>query len=112
MWKNIAESTDQVLTLLGHCQAEVYFAGLSDVFENERGEHRGAQLYIEPMWTPIIHVVTEQGVVPEFADFASAELELLDAGELAVLGMWGRLGLTVEVRDDRQYAIWVSAPEW
>lgn len=111
MWQHIGQSTDQVLTLLAHCQAEVHFAEKStDVFDQSLGQHRGAQLYLQPTWDPIIEVLESQGVIPDFADTRAAELELLEVAEEAVLALWGRLGLTVEVMEEGRYSIWVSEP--
>ena len=110
MWKQIAESTDQVLTLLGHCEAEAHFADERGAFKATTAAHRGAQLYLLPMWVPIMEVVEAQGL-PKLVDTKTAELELLDVGEAAVLEMWERLGWDVELQEDRRFAIWVGAPE-
>ena len=75
-------------------------------FNAATAAHRGARLYLVPMWAPIMEVVEAQGL-PELVDTKTAELELLDVGEAAVLDMWERLGWDVEVQED----IWVSAPE-
>lgn len=112
MWKHIGQSTDQVLTLLAHCQAETYFAeGSTGVFDEAMVEHRGVELYLRPTWDPIMEALASQGVLPDFADTRSAELEVLDVAEAAVIAMWERLGLTMEIKDQREYAIWVSEPE-
>jgi hypothetical protein len=112
MWKHIAESTDQVLTLLAHCQAEAHFAEASTgVFDEAIAEHRGVELYLRPTWDPIMEAFASQGVLPDFADTRSAELEILDVAEAAVMALWERLGLTMDIRDEREYAIWVSEPE-
>ena len=110
MWTQIAESTDQVLTLLGHCEAESHFGDERGAFKATTAAHRGAELYVRPMWSPIMEAVEAQGL-PELVDTKTAELELLDVGEAAVLGMWERLGWDVEVQQDGRFAIWVSAPE-
>jgi hypothetical protein len=112
MWKHIGQSTDQVLTLLAHCQAETHFAqGSTGVFDKAMVEHRGVELYLRPTWDPIMEALASQGVLPDFADTRSAELEVLDVAQAAVIAMWERLGLTMDIKDQREYAIWVSEPE-
>jgi hypothetical protein len=112
MWKHIGQSTDQVLTLLVHCEAETHFAeGSTGVFDGAMEEHRGVELYLRPTWEPIMEGLSSQGVLPDFSDTLSAELELLDVAEAAVIAMWERLGLTMDINDQREYAIWVSEPE-
>jgi hypothetical protein len=112
MWKHIGQSTDQVLTLLAHCQAESHFAEESTgVFDEAMAEHRGVELYLRPTWDPIMEALASQRVLPDFADTQSAELELLDVAEAAVMALWERLGLTMDIRDEREYAIRVSKPE-
>jgi hypothetical protein len=111
MWKRIGQGTDQVLTLLAHCEAETHFAEESSVFDGSIAEHRGVKLYLQPTWDPIMETLASQGILPKFAATRSAEVELLDVAEEAVIALWKRLGLTMDIRDDGQYAIWVNEPE-
>jgi hypothetical protein len=111
MWNHIGQCTDQVLTLLAHAQAEAHFAGApAEVFDESVSEHRGVELYLRPVWAPIMEEVASQGL-PDFPNTCRAELELLDVGEEVVIAMWESLGLTIEIQADRTFAIWVSAPE-
>ena len=52
-----------------------------------------------------------QGILPEFSDTRQAELELLEVGEEEILAMWKCLGLTMDIRPDRNFAIRVTQPE-
>jgi hypothetical protein len=111
MWKRIGQATDQVLTLLAHCEAETHFTEESTVFDGSIAEHPGVKLYLQPTWDPIMETLAAQGLLPEFAATRLAEVELLDVAEAAVIALWKRLGLTMDIREDRQYAIWVHEPE-
>jgi hypothetical protein len=71
----------------------------------------GTALYLAPAWTAIPQTLTAASLFPSPERFKAAELRICDAGNEALLAMWGRLGLTPEIYSDQQFAIWVSKPQ-
>ncbi|HEY3991664.1 MAG TPA: hypothetical protein VGM01_02185, partial [Ktedonobacteraceae bacterium] len=110
MWSAIVSSTDQIMTLLAHCEAEAYFLGRPGPLEDECGDHPGAKLYLGPAWKELATLIKDRPLNPTLEGFAEYELKLLDVGEQALISMWGRLGLTFTEHEDRLFALRVGEP--
>ena len=110
MWSRVVTQTDQTLTLLAHAQAEAMTLDLPRVFVDTLETHPGVTLYLEPMWKLVVEAFDGLGLIPTLDDFAEMDRRVGDAGERALLEMWEKLGMTVEIRHDRSYALWISEP--
>jgi hypothetical protein len=99
-----------VFTLLGHCEAESESAGRLGPLEVDYADHPGTELYFGPAWRAVMAIVRAQDLLPTVEMFRTDEIALLDAGETGVLSLWRQLGLTVEMRPNRAFAIWVDEP--
>lgn len=110
MWESICVTTDQVFTLLGHCEAEARIGNRTNLFDGEFENHRGVDLYLRPAWERIMAAASEHSYLNELEQFRQGEIALLDEGEASLVEMWGKLGLRVELGGERQFSIWVSDP--
>jgi hypothetical protein len=110
MWATIGSGTDQIMTLLAHCEAEAYFLGRPGPLEDECCDHPGAKLYLGPVWKELTTLIKDRPLHPTLEGFGEYELRLLEAGEKALISMWGRLGLTFKEHEDRRFDFRVDAP--
>lgn len=110
LWETIVSGTDQIITLLAHCEAEAYFLGRLGPLEDECSDHPGAKLYLGPAWKEINTLIKDRPLDLTLEGFAECELKLLEVGEKALIDMWGRLGLTFEEYADRNFHLHVSNP--
>lgn len=111
--RHLLEGTDQTLTLLAHTEACARSGGDPDLypFAADRAEHRGSVLYLREMWEALMDADAEFPMLPSLAEFREAEAAVLDAGEAAILAMWGRLGLTFDSGPDRGFHAHVTSPQ-
>ncbi len=111
MWRRIVEDTDQVMTLIAHAEAEAAMDEAPGPMAGQYSGHPGVALYLAPAWTAIRQAMQVTVLFPPPEEFRASEAQITNAGEDALLAMWGRLGLTSEVRAGREFAIWVSEPQ-
>jgi hypothetical protein len=109
LWQHIGRQTDQVMTLLGHAEAESISGEVEPPLVGPLAEHRGVQLYLGPAWRAIIEEARNAGF-PNLHEFREAERRLCDIGEQAILGMWAKLGLTAEELENRDFRLNVAEP--
>lgn len=109
--KRIIEGTDQVFTILGHAESHAEAGDRPRPIDACAG-HRGVEIYLGPAWEQLIGAARAATPVPGTLDEIRAlEDEIVSQGEAAILGMWSKLGITVEERGDREWAMWVTDPE-
>jgi hypothetical protein len=112
LWQQIASSTGGVFNLLAHGEAHAHAGSASSPLETLRA-HRGVELYLGPAWQALEDAITSQeAVLPALSATRDYEQHIVEKGGRAILEMWARLGLTLEVdpRDSR-FALWVGEPQ-
>jgi hypothetical protein len=112
LWEDIASSTGGVFNLLAHGEAHADAGSASSPLETLRA-HRGVELYLGPAWQALEDTITaEAGILPALSATRAYEQHIAEESGRAILDMWARLGLTVEVdlRDGR-FALWVGEPQ-
>jgi hypothetical protein len=112
LWQEISSSTGGVLNLLAHGEAHALAGSASSPLEALR-THRGVELFLGPAWQVLEDAITtDAGILPPLSATRPYEQHIAEKGGQAVLDMWGRLGLTVEV-DPRggSFALWVDEPQ-
>lgn len=104
LWRRIGSETDQVMTLLGHAEAEARCLERPGPLEAECAEHSGARLYLADAWRRIMNAYDD------FDDSADPDIirgqrkVLLAEGESALVELWKKLGLTFSrIGDDGLY---------
>jgi hypothetical protein len=112
LWQEIASSSGGVFNLLAHGEAHAHAGSASSPLETLRA-HRGVELYLGPAWQPLEDATTtQQGPLPALSATRGYEQYIAEQGGRAILDMWVRLGLTVEVdRHDGRFALWVGEPQ-
>jgi hypothetical protein len=111
LWETIVAGTDQLMTLLAHAEAEASELEIPGPLHAECADHPGAVLYAAPVWDSIMRVVAEQKVVPDLAEFATRELDVLDVGEGAIFMLWSTLGVRPREEPSGDLFIEVGDPE-
>jgi hypothetical protein len=106
LWEEIASSTGGVFNLLAHGEAHAHAGNASSSLETLRA-HRGVELYLGPAWQALEDAITsEAGILPALSATRGYEQYIAEKGGRAILDMWTRLGLTVEVdRRDGRFAL-------
>lgn len=113
LMRKLIEETDQVMTCVGHAEAEAQSTPESaDLFVPPASAGPGATWLIGPVWKAIRTVSIEHPLVPALSDFKAAELAILDEGERELFAMWERLGITFDPLrpDSHPYRIDVDEP--
>jgi hypothetical protein len=109
--RRMIPSTEGVMSLVSHAEAHAYAGGVEDplvTFANLRG----TELYVRPAWRALAETFEHvQTVPPSLAEVRALEERIAGEGTGAILAMWKTLGLTVEERANREWALWVSNPE-
>jgi hypothetical protein len=109
--KQIIEGTDQVFTILGHAESHAEAGGRSRPLE-VCSAHRGVELYLGPAWELLIAPARASAPVPStLDDVRKLEDEIVTEGEAAILAMWLTLGITIEERGNREWAMWLKDPQ-
>ena len=109
--KQIIEDTDQIFAILGHAEAHAE-AGAQPRPLDACADHRGVELYLRPAWERLFTPARSAAPLPRtLAEVRSLEDEIVSEGERAVLDLWTTLGITVEERENREWAMWVTDPE-
>lgn len=115
MWGRLVTDTNQIMTLLAHGQA-CEDSGPDDnppLVDDVVANHRGFNLYIEPVWTTVLEAIGDIPLTLSRDAFISDDLAMAEAGETALKTMWELLGLTFNEYDgDRKFHIHVDAPTW
>lgn len=103
--------TDQIITLLAHWQATCDELEIPDPWSlGDLPESRAADLYLRPLWVPIVEHLRMQPLLQAPAAAASAERSLLDLGGAAVERLWATLGIRIEQQAGGGEYVHVSAP--
>lgn len=111
MWGRLARSIDQTLNCLGHIQAAADSAGARSPLEDEAIACLPAvKLYLAEPWARYIEALRRHPVLPSVSRYLAMDREITRVGEAVMLDIWGRLGLTVEDKPNRQWALWVKEP--
>ncbi len=111
LWRQMSLSTEGVLTLIAHTEAHAAIGGVRSPLD-ECGQHRGVQLYLAPAWQALLDVLSAEPLLPAMDATRSDQQRITDVGGQAILEMWRRLGLEVEVDPhDGRFALWVSEPQ-
>jgi hypothetical protein len=112
MVDTLYSETRGVLDLLGRRQAEAKSLGQDDIFDGPVADHPGVRLYLGPAWRAICETDFKLAPLLSIDEFARQDAALAEAGERALLSMWGTLGLTFKDlgREDGDYWVGVSAP--
>jgi hypothetical protein len=112
LWQEIASSTEGVFHLLAHGAAHAQAGSASSPLETLL-EHRGVELYLGPAWQVLEDTITSDAwILPPLSATRAYEQHIAEKGGRAILDMWGRLGLTVEVDPrERRFALWVDEPQ-
>lgn len=109
--KRIIEGTDQVFTILGHAEAHAEAGGRPRPLE-VCSTHQGVELYLGLAWERVIAPARASAPVPTtLDDVRKLEDQIVADGEAAILAMWLTLGITIEERGNREWAMWVKDPE-
>lgn len=111
MWGNIADSTGQTLTFLMHTQAAADSAQAGSVLESEPFAALPAvQLYLAEPCQRFIETIRTQPLLPFVRDLRNCDEDIVRVGEAVLRDIWQRLGLTIEERANREWALWVDEP--
>ncbi|GAA2030893.1 hypothetical protein GCM10009839_33420 [Catenulispora yoronensis] len=110
LYVRLFRETDQMLTLLGHAQAEATWLEQLGPLEAECSDHPGAQLYLADVWRRIMKIRDESEFSTDPDVICEQDLAIVAEGEAAVLQMWQRLGLTFDIYEDRGMYIHVDEP--
>lgn len=108
----VMKTTQQLLIVLGHASAICEELGMPEfLWENELVvSERATDLYVKPLWQPILQVLQEQPVLSPPADLAGHEEALKEVGEGSVEDFWKTLGLSVKELEDGDDFVQVQAP--
>lgn len=108
----IISETEQVFTILGHAEAHA-LAGNQLRPLDAIGDQCGTDLYLRPAWDQLLTPVQATSPVPStLEDVLSLEQAIASEGEIAIRSMWSKIGLTVEEKGNREWALWVGEPEY
>jgi hypothetical protein len=112
LWSRLGAAIDQTLTTIVHAQAIADSAETGrDILKEEATAGLPAvSLYLAEPLIKFIGALRAQPFLARLPDVRRMEDEITASGSAAVLEIWRRLGLTVEVRPDRQWSLWVSEP--
>lgn len=110
LWTRIASQTDQMMTLLGHAEAEARCLEQPGPLDAECADHPGARLYLTDAWQRIMRACesTKFSIDPDV--IRQQNEALLDEGEAALLEMWATLGLTFELDPGNRMYIHLAEP--
>jgi hypothetical protein len=111
--KLLFEEADQMMTLLGHAEAEVQTTrDMPELFISPAEGQPGATWLLGPVWEAVMTVAAKHASIPSLSDFRDAELAILEVGERELLSMWERLGVTFdEPKPDGSYEVHVQWPQ-
>lgn len=109
--KHMIEGTDQVFTILGHAESHAEAGGRPRPLD-VCAAHRGVELYLGPAWERLIAPARASAPVPStLEDVRKLEDEIVTEGAAAILAMWLTLGIRIEERGNREWAMWVNDPQ-
>jgi len=118
MWSKIVGNMEQTLTAIVHAQAVADAAKAADeaafgptlLDEEPISSMPARRLYLDPIKI-LLEALRNQPVLPPFHETKVLDAQLVKTGESAFIETWANLGLTIEERENRQWALWVSAPK-
>lgn len=111
LWVTIAAAIDQTLTLLVHAQALADDAQGPDLLSTPELSSLPAVILYLCHWAEYLRVVRDRPLCSSFERFESLDREIVMAGESVTMRIWRCLGLTIEERENREWALWVSEPQ-
>ena len=113
MWAGIADRTSQVLTALAHNQAYIDAAkeDLRILDEPRVAAMPATRLYLDAC-KEFLLLLSHEPSLAKLKDVPESVERLSEAGQKAMYGIWSRLGLTIELHDDRQWGLLVGEPTW
>lgn len=111
MWNALLGQAEDTFIFLGHAQAEAEHYSAVSPFIGEVATHPGAALYLEPVWDELRDAVKDHTLLTGRDAFRDSEPQIVERAGDALIAMWGRLGLTFEVKPDQSFAIWVRDPQ-
>jgi hypothetical protein len=111
LWRQMSLTTESVLTLVAHTEGHAAIGDRRSPLD-ELGQHRGVQLYLAPVWQALLDVLNDERLLPGMDATRADQKRITDIGGQAILEMWRRLGLEVEVDPHNgRSALWVSKPQ-
>jgi hypothetical protein len=112
MFRTVASSVDQTLTLLVHGQAAADAAetGVDLLKLPELAPLPATRLYLAEPFEQFLDVLRGEPILPSLDQSREVEARLSDAGQAMSLEIYRRLGLTVEEHGNREWGLKVDAP--
>ena len=112
MYGTLVPSIDQTITTMIHAQAGADSAatGRDLLAEEPIASMPATRLYLGDTWANFLKALREGPQLSDFAGFRAWDEAGTAVGRDAILEMWRRLGLTVEEKADRTWALWVGEP--
>ena len=113
LWQRVADFASQSLTMLAHGQAEMQAADAGEFAEADTIAALPAmRLYLAEPWREFLTAIRAEAVLEPLSKMPAAEERLCEAGQKAVYEIWRRLGVTIELHDNRQWGMNVDDPIW
>jgi hypothetical protein len=113
LWQRIVDFASQSLIMLAHGQAEMQAANAGEFAELEALVNLPAmRLYLAGPWRDFLTAIRAEAVLEPLSKMPSAEERLCEAGQKAVYEIWRRLGVPIDLHDDRQWGMKVDDPTW
>jgi hypothetical protein len=112
MFREVAFSVDETLTLLVHAQAAADAAETGfDILEfPELASLRATRLYLAEPFGQFLAAPRREPLLPSVDQSWEVEARLSDDGEATNLEIYRRLGLTVQEHGSRKWGLKVDAP--
>jgi len=110
MWGNLVHNFEMTLTSLVHAQAAADAANGPSLLDDEPILSEPARkLYLGP-FNDFLDLIRCHQILPKLSDTKTMDRALVQKGEQLILAIWQRLGLSIEEKPNRQWALWVNAP--
>jgi len=111
MWTGLARSGWEVFVTIAHASCVAQTAGEPDPMTGEFASHPAVTLYLRGPWCCLLEISHAFRPVSSASAHAKMEARAFSEAVDALIGMWGKLGLSFSLNEDGSTYIAVTEPQ-